>query len=300
MKILVSGGSGFIGRNFINHFIKTNPEIMIIGRNIDFISNNNVKKIILDFNENIQSFQKIIDFNPDCFVHLAWEGIPDYSHELSKRNYINTMRFIKFLITSTDCSKIISSGTCWEYNDGNLEGCCYEDFAINPQKSFSIYKNKIYKEIYSLSIKHNITFNWLRIFYAYGIGQRKDSIIPTLINQIKNKKEINVNFPSNINDYIYIDDIVRILSIFVSDNISSGIYNIGSGVGTEVQDLIKIIDNQINGNNSFSRNYLNKIDKYKRNQNFYACTKKLLKNIKNFEFTDINIGIQKTIESIYV
>ena len=36
--------------------------------------------------------------------------------------------------------------------------------------------------------KKNILFNWLRLFYVYGPGQRGESIIPMLIEKIKNKK----------------------------------------------------------------------------------------------------------------
>ena len=118
-----------------------------------------------------------------------------------------------------------------------------------------------------------------------------------LIEKIKNKKKIEINFPANVNDYIYIDDVVRIISKFIEESIVSGIYNLGSGQGIEVKKILKIIDNKINHNEIITSNYLSKIDKNKRNQNFYACTKKLSKFIKNFTFTDINSGINNLIEN---
>lgn len=298
MRVLVSGGSGFIGYNFLSHLIKKNQDIMVIVRDVNSISKFNVKKVILDLNEINNNFQKIIDFNPDVFVHLAWEGIPDYSYKFSKRNYLNTIKFIRLLVNSTNCSKIISSGSCWEYNDGNIDGLCHEGLNLNPLKPFSVYKSKIYKDVSLIADKKNITFNWLRMFYVYGVGQRIESIIPSLINNIKNKKKINLNYPANINDYIYIDDLVKIMNIFVLNNFRSGIYNLGSGKGIEVRNLLKIIDLEINGNDFLTQNYLKNIDKHKRNQNFYACTKKLLKNISDFQFTDINTGVQKIIKGI--
>tara|TARA_Y200000002_G_scaffold131739_1_gene108533 strand:+ start:15656 stop:16558 length:903 start_codon:yes stop_codon:yes gene_type:complete len=300
MKILISGGSGFIGRNLLNYLNKNNMNIMLIGRNLDFLGKNNYKKKFLDLNDFNYDFREIKNFNPDIFLHLAWEGIPNYSEEFSKKNYLNTIRLTKMLVSQTSCYKIISTGSCWEYNDGNIEGRCNEDLLLNPKKPFSIYKHKIFKEIDEITKKKKITFNWLRLFYVYGPGQKKESIIPMLINNIKYKENISINFPDNINDYIYIDDAVRIIFIFLSSNIKSGIYNLGTGKGTKVKDLIKIIDHEINGNTSFSYKYLTNLNKNLRNQNFYACTEKLKKNINNFEFMNINTGIKKLIKSIYV
>ena len=150
MKILISGGSGFVGKNLVNYLLKKNKSIMLIGRNLDFIRDTHVKKMTIDFNNLNYDYQDIINYNPDTFVHLAWEGLPDHSEEVSKRNYLNTIRIIKILVNKTICSKIIITGSCLEYNDGNIEGQCGEDLTINPQIPFSIYKNKIFKEVFEI------------------------------------------------------------------------------------------------------------------------------------------------------
>tara|TARA_B100000902_G_scaffold217837_1_gene207028 strand:+ start:178 stop:1065 length:888 start_codon:yes stop_codon:yes gene_type:complete len=295
MKILISGGSGFIGKHLVNYLIQKKYNLMLLGRNLDSFAGIKVKTQILDLNNSNNDYKEVEKYNPDVFIHLAWEGIPVYNDELSKRNYHNTMRIIKVLVNSTDCSKIISTGSCWEYNDGNIQGLCNEDLVTNPKKPFSIYKKKIFDEVLEIANKKNILFNWLRVFYVYGPGQRDESIIPMLIEKIKNKKKININFPANINDFIYVDDVVKIINQFLIDNIETGIYNLGSGNGVEVKELLKIIDTKINGRDIFTSEYLSKIDQNKRNQNFYACTKKLNKYLKNFEFTDIDSGINNLI-----
>jgi nucleoside-diphosphate-sugar epimerase len=298
MKILISGGSGFIGKNLVNYFIQKKDNLMLIGRNLNFINSIYVKKKILDLNNLNNNFKEIENYNPDVFIHLAWEGIPDYSEKFSKKNYLNTMRLIKTLVGSTNCSKIIGIGSCWEYNDGNIKGECREDLLTNPQKPFSIYKNKIFKEISVIAKKKNIIFNWLRLFYVYGPGQKKESIIPMLIEACKNKKMIKMNYPANINDYIYIEDVIKIIRVFTTEDILSGIYNLGLGKGIEVKKLLEIIDIEINGKNTLSKEYLSRIDNNKRNQNFFASTKKLKRHLKNFEFVDIDSGIKNLIKSI--
>jgi len=296
LRILVSGASGFMGKSLIGNLLEKNNDIMLIGRNLDFINSNNLKKKILDLNNFDYDHQELIDFNPEVFIHLAWEGIPNYTEEFSKKNYINTLKIIKTLVNSTNCSKIISTGSCWEYNDGMIEGECSENLMINPQKPFSIYKNKICKEVSIIAKEKKITFNWLRLFYVYGYGQKKSSIIPMLIETFKNKKTLNMNYPANINDFISVDDVSKIIKIFIKEDIPSGVYNAGSGMGTEIKKLLEIIDFEINGTDTLSKEYLSKMDLNKRNQNFYACTKKLKRYIKSLEFLDINSGIKNLIK----
>ena len=103
---------------------------------------------------------------------------------------------------------------------------------------------------------------------------KKESIIPSLIETIRNKKTLNINYPANKNDYIYVDDVIKFINIFINQHVPSGIYNIGSGKGIEVKNLLKIIDKEVNGTNDLYKKYLSIIDENKRNQNFYACTKK--------------------------
>ena len=202
------------------------------------------------------------------------------------------MTDITNLINYTNCSKIISTGSCWEYDDGNFTGECSENLATNPKKSFTIYKNKIFQEV-SMLVKHkNIVFNWLRLFYVYGPGQKKKSVIPLLIDSLKNKKKINISYPANVNDYIYVDDVVKIIDQFVSKNIPTGVYNVGSGKGIKLKKLMKIIDIKVNGNDLATKNYLNKINQNNKNQEFYASTKKLKKFIKNIKFLNLDKGIQ--------
>ena len=296
MKILLSGGSGFIGKNLLNFLHHNSENIMVTGRNLNSITYNKINKLKLDLNNPEASYTKIIKYNPDVFVHLAWEGIPDYSEEISRKNYFNTVKLIRMLVNSTSCSKIISTGSCWEYNDGKIIGKCKESEIINPTKAFSVYKNKVFQEVSKITQEKHITFNWLRLFYVYGPGQKENSIIPMLVNTFINKKPININYPSNKNDFIYVGDVIKIISEFILKDFISGIYNVGTGKGIRVYELLKIIDNAINGNNNLTEEYLKNTDINKQNECFYSCTKKLKKYFDNLEFVNIKDGINKMLK----
>ena len=53
-----------------------------------------------------------------------------------------------------------------------------------------------------------IDYVWLRLFYVYGLNQRKNTIISTIIENLLKKKKIKIKNPTAKNDYVYIDDVL--------------------------------------------------------------------------------------------
>lgn len=294
MRVIITGGTGFIGYPILNKLISLNHEVMLVGRNFSSVKHLKIQKLKLNLNNYLEKKKEIINFKPEAVIHLAWQGIPNFSKELSEINYNITTNFISFLIKYTDCKKIIIPGSCWEYNDGNILGSCSENMKINPQKPFSICKKKIFDKLIRETKKHKITFNWARLFYVYGPRQKKTSLIPTLIESFSNNKKINIETPYNKNDFIYIDDVVKILIFMLQSKLPSGAYNVGTGIATEVLNLYNIIKNLFNIDYDLQKKFLNKTCKI--NMHFYANTSKFKKYFKNFEFEKINSGLYKTVK----
>jgi UDP-glucuronate decarboxylase len=294
MRILLTGGTGFIGFPILRKLIEHNYEILLLGRNISFVDNLKIKKIKLDLNNFIEKKQEIIKFKPEVVLHLAWQGIPDYLEQISKLNFNNSINFLNFLIENTECRKIIVPGSCWEYNDGNIIGRCSEELKINPQKPFSIYKKKLFDELKNKTEKHKIIFNWARLFYVYGPYQKKTSLIPMLIDSFLNNKEIQIEYPNNKNDFIFIDDVVKIFMLMLQSNFPSGVYNVGTGVATEIVELSYIIEKLINNHCDYSKRIKNKIQK--PILNFFSDTNKFKKFFGSFKFEEINSGLFKTVK----
>lgn len=294
MRIILTGGTGFIGYPVLKNLIALNHEVLLLGRNFSFINNLKIKKIRLDLNNFIDKKKEILDFKPDAVLHLAWQGIPDYSKQMSELNFNNSLNFLNFIIENSQCKKIVVPGSCWEYNDGSILGQCSEDVKINPQKPFSIYKKKLFDELINKTHKHNVIFNWARLFYVYGPYQKKTSLIPMLIDSYLNNKEPNIKSPTNKNDFIFIDDVVKILIFMLQSSLPSGVYNVGTGVATEVIELSNIIKNFFNSNNNLKKNIKKKVDE--QTINFFADTNKLKKYFSNLEFEKINSGLYKTVK----
>jgi nucleoside-diphosphate-sugar epimerase len=125
------------------------------------------------------------------------------------------------------CKKIVSAGTCWEY--GQPKGKVNENIPALPLKSIGSAKLTVSLLGRDLAKEKSKIFVLARLFFVFGPGQKKTSLIPTIIEAISKGKNPKIKNPKAANDFIYIDDVVRALCLLTTKNIESGIYNVGSG-----------------------------------------------------------------------
>jgi dTDP-6-deoxy-L-talose 4-dehydrogenase (NAD+) len=291
MKILLTGSSGFFGRNFLDRTDKKKIKILGIQRTTQYIEKN-VNYIFSDL-ERINFFrEKITLFKPTVILHFAWQGIPDYSKANCKKNYRITKKLIDLSFTIPSLRKIILLGSCFEYDF--LFGKCSEQYRSKSTNNISECKEKLLEYFFVkkkiFDNKKKLQWYWLRPFYIYGEYQRKNSLIPTIIKNLLAQGQVNINNPKACNDYLYVGEFIRFIKKILFKKISSGIYNIGSG---------KLLSNQIIAticSNLFIKK--NKIIKFKfedKKNGKYSCNKKI--NKINF-YPNFNIvkGLDKTIK----
>lgn len=281
MNILITGGTGFIGKHVINQ-LKEKHTILCITRKKNF-SRKKIQYVKLDLKNSDKLIKKIRAFSPKILIHLAWDGLPDYSKKNSLKNYIISKKFLKLILKINSLKKLFIAGSCFEYNF--LNGRCKENSLVNKTQHFAIYKLKLYNWL-KKNLKKNVAMCWLRIFFAYGPGQRKSSLIPFLKNALKKRKKIKINYPGNLCDYIYVKDIAIFFSKAIFLDFRTGIYNLGSSRKYSVKYICKkIMKKKFNKLIKFS-NSINV-----KNLHLYADMKKTKKYFKFNPKTNLLNGI---------
>src|SRR3989338_323994 len=144
MKIFVTGGTGFNGRYIVEKLREQEQELLVLTRNKSYDSKyKNIRPIYGDLSDLSELEKTLEDFSPDVSIHLAWEGIPyDYGPEMSEKNLQRSKNLMDLLI-KIGCTKIIGTGTCWEY--GREKGELNENMKPSPNKPIAIAKNEIYE-----------------------------------------------------------------------------------------------------------------------------------------------------------
>lgn len=290
MKIFLTGGTGFIGKFVVNKL--SDHKLLVLGSTKSKASINHPNITYLQGNLNNLDLwkDKVKAFKPDGAIHIAWEGIPDYGIKQSLKNFGYGINLYKFL-TAIGCKKILSTGSCWEY--GGQEGKLTEETLHKPFNAFTAAKNALFLLGQEIAKEKQINFIWTRLFYVYGPGQRRKSLIPYIIDCIKNNKLPELKNPSAENDFIYVEDAAEAISKLILSYDRSGVFNIGSGKLSKVAGIVKIVLDYFKVDQKIKETKASQIDSL---SSFYADISKIKKAVGWKPKTSIEQGILKTIQ----
>ena len=279
MRVFLTGATGFIGRYVLKHLEKEDYNILLLTRaskeNFSSIISSKKVDIVSGNLSDINKWEaKLKQFKPDTTIHLAWEGIPDYGVNKSIKNLKYGLNLFEEL-AEIGCKKIICTGSCWEY--GQNQGKISEKLPVKFSNAFTTAKNAVHCLGREIAKENNMQLIWTRLFYVYGPGQRENSLIPYIIKCVKEGKELKIKTPSARNDFIYVEDIAKAIVAILEKYTQSTVYNVGSGYSTSIQDIIKIIYNELNFKHK-SKDDLSKTEKIYYD-NFWADISKIKKEI---------------------
>ncbi|PFA61858.1 UDP-glucose 4-epimerase [Bacillus sp. AFS015802] len=254
MKIIVTGGAGFIGSHLSKKLIEEKHELMIIDsfhpyysperkrRQLSSVQEKGPvsflhKDLLEDEGELQEVFQQ---FKADCVVHLA--AIPGVSHSLHVPNEyvdydikatINTLRMAgesgvrKFVFASS--SSVYGNTDNTPSREEDATGAVVSPYAAAKYSAESFCK--AYASIYGLEM------TILRFFTVYGPWGRPDMAIYSFIRKLMEGQELPIYGLENKRDYTYIDDIVDGTYRAIRSE-ESGTFNLGNGTPISMESLI--------------------------------------------------------------
>jgi nucleoside-diphosphate-sugar epimerase len=240
------------------------------------------------------SINRIRAFEPEVLIHLAWEKIPDFSFETSVENLNHQLAFFRNILKINSLRKIIVTGSCWEYN--KKIGFCEETENDISYNYFTWSKNSLRDFLQFECHQNNIEFIWARVFYVYGPNQRKESLLPTVIQNIQSNVVPTIKTPSNANDFIYIDDVTEGLLHFAQQKIPSGIYNLGWGKSISIIDIIATIESIMHHSNKITSTLLENMPI--KDTDFWAEMSKTSQVLNWSPQISIEIGVKKMINQM--
>jgi len=241
MKIFVTGMTGFIGSK-LGKFFSGSDEIYALARTpikagLDDLK---VEYVLGDLNDPADLISQLKTIRPEVCIHLAWEGIPDLGFDMTQKNLNQGISLFRALVEECGCRKIVAVGSDKEY--GKTFGACQEDDVRLTNTFFAWGKSALCDFGMMLAQKNQISFIWTRIFYVYGPGQRRASLVPTLASAFYKGESPVVKTPKNANDFIFVDDVAEALVLAVHKEVPTGIYNLGTGRATPVWKICEVLE----------------------------------------------------------
>jgi dTDP-glucose 4,6-dehydratase len=264
MKILITGGAGFIGSNYVKELISNNStwsQIVILDSltyagtlaNLDFaLKNERIKFIKGDIrDENLLSG---LMSDVHTVVHFAAESHVDRSildpNNFVSTNVLGTANLLKFAL-KFDIRKFIHISTDEVY--GSIEkGSWTEKSLLQPNSPYS--SSKASSDLLAISYwkTYGLPVLVSRCSNNFGSNQNIEKLIPLAITNLLDDQPVPIYGDGlNIRDWLHVSDHCRAINSLLENGKPGEIYNIGGGTEKTNLEIVQMIIAALNKNKDF-------------------------------------------------
>jgi len=290
-KILIVGGTGFIGYHLAKRAIKRGWQVTSISsRKPKKIRNLKKVKYLLCDITNLKLLKKCIRSKFKYVVNLG--GYVDHSNKKKtfKSHYIGVINLTKIFLR-TKPAAFIQMGSSGEY--GNLRSPHHENNKCNPKSVYAKAKLLSTKHLVKIYKKDNFPCTILRLYLAYGPKQDTNRFLPVIIKGCIKDKKFPCSHGNQFRDFVYVDDVVNaIIKSLINKKSKGQIINIGTGKPKKIRSIINYVKRITKGGHpQFGRIKLRKDEILKTYPNIKKA-KKIIKWIPKISFYK---GLKSTI-----
>ncbi len=259
MKIIVTGGAGFIGSHLVESLLKDGHELLIFdnfltGKKENLLFDGNFRLVEDNFGSK-DSLSLIEDFDPEVCFHLAAQSSVvvsvqdprlDFEH-----NILQPVQLLNTLINS-NCKKFVftsSGGTI--FGEPKNIPTTESDYSNEPASPYGVAKKKLNEIIKIMTLNTNLSYSILNLSNVYG--PRQDPNGEAGVVSIFSNKYLNGERPviygngEQTRDYIFVQDVIS--ALIKSSKIDDDLFlNIGTGIETSVNELAESLKTQFSSN----------------------------------------------------
>jgi len=249
MKILVTGGAGFIGSNLAEKLAEDH-EVTVLD-DLYLGSKKNINGAGVEFVEgsvmNEELVSKVCKNCDYIFHNAAMSSSPMFKEQSKLGMEVNVMGFMNVMKAAKDngTKKVVYASTSSLYSGNPLP---YSEIQPVTAKTFyeaSFRTREIVAQTYYF--ENDVSSIGLRYFSVYGPkeahkGQYANNISQFLWDMMKGKPPVIYGDGSQRRDFTFVNDVVSANILAMRSKINFGVFNVGTGIGTSFRDLIALIN----------------------------------------------------------
>lgn len=265
MNLLITGGAGFIGSNFIRYMLDRYPQYQLV--NVDLLTYagnlENLKEI--DKNERYtfiqgdirdrEEMERIVcTHHIDVIINFAAESHVDRSIDdpdvFLKTNVFGTQALLDVSL-SQDIEKYVQVSTDEVYGSLDMDGYFTEKTPIKPNSPYSASKASADLIVRSYHKTYDLNVNITRCSNNYGPYQFPEKLIPLMVTNALYHEPLPVYGDGlNVRDWLHVKDHCSALDLVIHKGESGEVYNIGGNNEKTNLDIVKTILSELDRDES--------------------------------------------------
>ena len=250
MRCLVTGGSGFIGSALVKELVTGGHSVRVLSRSIT--PNAIPKEIMRDvelITGDVRDLAIVDKSSRNCDYIYNFSGIvdSDAANSLSVDAIDTEITGLQNVCKSSkknNIKQIIFGSSCAVYGDNGATGPLSEQDTVQPKSHYAALKRMGELLIETYSNEMNLNYVIVRIFNPYGSKQPKNMVIYRFFEAAFKGVSINIfGRGDQTRDFIYIDDVAKLLSVLIDRKITQQTINICSGQDFAIRSVAEMVIN---------------------------------------------------------
>lgn len=254
MRVMVLGGAGFIGSNFVRHVVNNLKWDILVYDKLTYAGNinnlhdvlNSIQFVKGDIADEDALKEIVSEFQPDVIVNFAAETHVDRSINdpapFIKTNVIGVYMVLEVMRRS-NVEFLLHVSTDEVYGDWwGSEGEADENSPLNPSSPYSASKACGDLLIKAYGRTYGVKYRIVRPCNNYGPYQHPEKLIPrTIIRLLRGKPAIIYGDGKQIRDWLYVEDTVKAIELVIEKGSNQETYNVCGNMYATVEEIVRKI-----------------------------------------------------------
>ena len=241
-KVLLTGGSGFIGRHAIPFLLDMGYEVHAVfhAKEPVFARKENLFWRRCDLLNSSEQKQLFAEIKPTHLLHFAWYAVPGkYWTSLENFRWVRASLEVMANFAEYGGRRAVIAGTSAEY-DWSCGYCSEKVTPLRPATPYGTCKNSLHEMTRQFARQTGLSYAWGRVFFVYGPYEYPERLVASVVCSLLKNQVAHCLHGNLIRDFLYVRDAASAFVSLLESNVT-GPVNIASGKPIALKDVVNTI-----------------------------------------------------------